>query len=139
MKNFIRVKDRYYILAQSSLAENKTSVLKSGDMFAVFRHNGDIGDYGLDQHGIYFEGTRYLSKFMFTVEGRHPLLLSSVVKDDNEFLAIDLTNPDIPKSDGERINKGDLHFLRKIFLKKHVFYEELRITNYGLKPMEFNF
>src|ERR1700685_3379340 len=98
MANFDNTKDRYYILAKSSLAQEKKSVLKSGDIFAVFGHNGDIGALGLEENGIYFGGTKFLSKLIFTIEDSHPLLLSSVVKDDNEFLTIDLTNPDISRN-----------------------------------------
>jgi glycogen debranching enzyme len=139
MKSHTKTRDRYDILAKSSLAQEKKSVLKSGDIFAIFGHNGDIGAYGLEEFGVYFEGTKFLSKLIFTVEDSHPLLLSSVVKEDNEFLTIDLTNPDLVKSKNKHINKGDLHFLRTIFLRRNVLYETLRITNYGLKKVAFNF
>lgn len=139
MKNIIRIKDRYYILAKSSIAEEKTRVLKSNNMFGVFRQNGDIGTYGWEEHGLYFEDTRFLSKLTLNIENHHPLLLSSVIKDDNQMLVVDSTNPDIGKDGKILINKGDLHFLRLIFLRKQTYYEQLRITNYGLKTIEFNF
>ncbi len=139
MQHVIRIKDKYYILAQSSLAEEKTRVLKSEDMFAVFKHNGDIGVFGLEEHGIYFKGTRFLSRLILHVDNRHPLLLSSIVKENNHLMVVDTTNPDISPEGKPFINKGDLHFHRSIYLKKQVFYERLQITNYGIKTAEFEF
>ncbi|MDE2027419.1 MAG: amylo-alpha-1,6-glucosidase [Candidatus Omnitrophica bacterium] len=133
----VQTKDRYDILVQSSLAQDKKPVLKDGDMFAVFRNNGNMGAFGMET-GIYFRGTRFLSRMILRVENFPLLLLSSEVKDDTDFLTINLTNPDIWKNTRKIFHKGDLHFLRAFLLKEQTFYETLQVTNYGLEPMEFN-
>jgi PAS domain S-box-containing protein len=40
--NIIRIKGKYYVLASSALADDRTRVLKHGDTFAVFNRDGDI-------------------------------------------------------------------------------------------------
>src|SRR5438045_3060518 len=84
----------FYILATSPQADVQTRVLKYGDTFAVFDRNGDITPTGLGEEGLYHEGTRYLSCLVLGLNSNKPLLLSSTVKLENDFLAVDLTNPD---------------------------------------------
>ena len=55
MKEVIEVNNQFYILAESSLADDRTFVLKSGDTFGVFDHHGDIRPYGLGEEGIFHE------------------------------------------------------------------------------------
>src|SRR5690606_19547528 len=102
-----RVKDHYYILATSSRADERTRVLKDGETFAVFDHYGDIVPFGLGEQGLYHEGTRYLSRLELRVNGTRPLLLSSTVREENDLLVVDLTNPDIPMG-------GDAVFARDV-------------------------
>src|SRR6516164_1178015 len=105
-------KSPYYILATSPQADVHTRVLKSGDTFAVFDHNGDITPTGLGEEGIYHEGTRYLSCLVLGLNGSKPLLLSSTVKEDNVMLAVDLTNPDRFRDGQVAIPRGTLHLFR---------------------------
>ena len=84
----------YHILAASSLADERTRVLKHGDTFAVFDHYGDIKAGGLGEEGLYHEDTRYLSCLLLELEGSRPFFLSSTVRDENDQLAVNLTNPD---------------------------------------------
>ena len=85
----------YHILAASSLADERTRVLKHGDTFAVFDHYGDIKAGGLGEEGLYHEDTRYLSCLLLELEGSRPFFLSSTVRDENDQLAVALTNPDL--------------------------------------------
>lgn len=95
MEEIIRVEDQFYILATSSLADDRTRVLKNGETFAVFDRYGDIQPIGLGEQGLYHEGTRFLSRLELRLGKDRPLLLSSTLKEDNTLLAVDLTNPDI--------------------------------------------
>ena len=61
MTDVIRVDDRYYILATSSAADDRTRVLKHGETFAVFDRYGDVRPFGMGEQGLYHEGTRMLS------------------------------------------------------------------------------
>src|ERR1043165_8219753 len=61
LNEVIEVGNDFYMLAGSSLSDDRTFVLKSGDMFGLFDHYGDIRPYGLGEQGIFYEGTRFLS------------------------------------------------------------------------------
>jgi glycogen debranching enzyme len=132
LNDLIRVDDQFYILATSSLADDRTRVLKHGETFAVFDRYGDIQPLGLGEQGLYHEGTRFLSHLILRVGHNRPLLLSSTVRDDNAFLAVDLTNPDLTADGQVAVPRGTVHFLRKKFLWEGTCYEQLRIMNYGL-------
>jgi glycogen debranching enzyme len=128
-------KSPYYIQATAALADEQTRVLKQGDTFGVFDHYGDIKPVGLGEEGLYHEGTRYLSFFMLGMEKDRPLFLSSTVKEDNELLTVDLTNPDIFQGDKIIIPRGTLHLFRNRFLWNGACYERLAVKNYGLQPL----
>jgi glycogen debranching enzyme len=136
LDDILRVKDRYYILANSSLADDRTRVLKHGDTFAVFDRRGDIETLGQGTHGIYHEETRYLSRWVLRLGNVRPMLLSSAVKDDNASLTVDLTNADIHSDERVTTPRGTLHIERSKFLWKGTQYERLRILNYSLSLVE---
>ena len=46
VEEIISVNDQYYILASSSMADNRTRVLKHGETFGVFDRYGDIQPVG---------------------------------------------------------------------------------------------
>src|SRR4051812_12378660 len=133
--DIIAVENRFYILAESSLADELTRVLKHDETFAVFDHYGDIKPVGLGEEGLYHEGTRYLSTSLLRLAGERPLFLSSTVQEDNGLLAVDLTNPDIA---GERVEvpRGTLHIARRKFLWKGACHERLTVRNYGLETVD---
>ena len=134
MEDVIRLQDQYYILAGSARADERTRVLKHGDTFAIFDRYGDIEPFGLGEQGLYHDGTRHLSDFELRVNGKRPLLLSSTVREDNDLLVIDLTNPDIPLGPDAVFRRDVLHLFRCKFLWESVCYERLRLTNYGHDP-----
>ncbi|MFQ5681856.1 MAG: glycogen debranching N-terminal domain-containing protein [Candidatus Binatia bacterium] len=142
-QKIIRVSDEYYILAKSALADDRTRVLKQGEMFAVFNRHGDIRPLGLGEQGIYYEGTRFLSDLEMTLGDTHPLLLSSTTKQDNALLAVDLTNPDLYLDNLPLIPRGTLHLSRSVFLWQGCCFEQTKVTNYGLLdvavPLSFHF
>jgi glycogen debranching enzyme len=128
--------DPFYILATSPLADDNTRVLKHSDTFAVFGHYGDITPTGLGEEGLYHEGTRFLSCLVLSLGEHRPLLLSSTVKEDNDLLAVDLTNPDLFRDGRILVPRGTLHLFRSKFLWQGVCYERLRVRNYGLSTVE---
>jgi glycogen debranching enzyme len=134
-KEPIEKTDPFYILATSPLADELGRVLKQGETFAVFDHFGDFKPVGLCEEGLYHEGTRFLSCLLLQLNKDRPLFLSSTVKQDNDQLAVDLTNPDV-RHDGELlIPRGTLHIARIKFLLHAVCYECLTLRNYGLQPV----
>ncbi|RME24301.1 MAG: amylo-alpha-1,6-glucosidase, partial [Candidatus Zixiibacteriota bacterium] len=127
----IRQHDEYYVRAASSIAEQTHRVLKHGDTFLVTDRHGDIRPLGFEEHGLFHRGTRFLSRLVFRYQGLSPFLLSSTVKNDNQFLLVDLSNPDYDDENGERLLRGTVHLERLIFLYNGVYYERLMVTNYG--------
>jgi glycogen debranching enzyme len=135
VKEVIRVRDHFYILATSSLADSRTQVLKHGESFAVFDRHGDIEPIGQGTQGLYHEGTRFLSRLVLKLNGERPMLLSSSVKEDNALLAVDLTNSDILTDGNVVLPRGTLHLAREKFLWNAVCYERIIITSYSLSPV----
>jgi glycogen debranching enzyme len=126
----------WHILAASCPADEHTRVLKHGDTFAVFDHYGDIKRGGLGEEGLYHEGTRFLSCLLLELEGSRPFFLNSIVRDENDQLTIALTNPDLLQDGQVRAPLGTLHLALRKFLWQGACYQEFRIKNYGLEPVD---
>lgn len=138
MEDVIRISDKFYILATSSLADERTLVLKHGDTFAVFDRYGDIQPTGLAEQGLYCEGTRFLSRLEMRLEGQRPLLLSSTVREDNALLTVDLTNPDISINGQVTLRRDSLHMFRSKLLWQGSCYERIRLHNYAHQDVEIS-
>lgn len=131
-----RIKDQFYILARSSLTDERTRVLKFGDTFGVFDPLGDIESDGLGEHGIYHRGTRHISRFAVRLGDQIPQLLRSGVRQDNSFLSMDMMNVDVSEDGGVSIPRGSIHLFRSQFIWKGVCYQQLRVSNYALQEIE---
>ena len=128
----------FYVLATSALASaGITRVVKHANTFAVFDPIGDIQNAGLGEQGIFHDGTRFLSRFEFTVEGERPMLLSSDVTRDNHLIAVDLTNPDILFQPDRLLPRGALHVFRSQFLWRARCWEKYRVRSYATWPVTF--
>lgn len=136
--NVIEIENQHYILATSTLADNRTVVLKQGESFGIFDRLGDIHQIGHGSQGIYHEGTRFLSQMELSLENKRPLLLSSNTGENDEMISVDLTNPDYPDKNGELILRGSIHILRNKFIFEGVNYEKIRFRNFHDLPLEFN-
>ena len=135
--HFIEVENKYYILASSSLADQRTMVLKQGDTFAIFDWLGDIHQVGTGLQGIYHNGTRFVSRIELILNGTRPLLLSSAPREDNQVLVVDLTNPELGLEDGEPLKQDTMHIQRLKFLWQSKYHEKIIIKNFGLQPVRF--
>jgi len=133
-----KTSDQFYVVATSSLTEEKTYVLKHNDSFGIFNKYGDIMPTGKSAQGLYHDGTRYLSDLQLKIENQKPLFLSSDIREDNELFTVDLTNPDVVEDNRLRLEKGMIHILRKKVLWDRVFYEQIIFSNYGLDTIESN-
>lgn len=133
------ITQQYYIAAGSSPSDDRVRVLKYGKCFAVFNRYGDIEPLGLGEHGIFFQGTRYLSELALLLWQSRPLLLSSIVKSDNFVFTADLANVDVSEKQQVVIPRGALHIVRSRFLWQGVAYEKFEICNYGLQRIELPF
>ncbi len=105
--------------------------LKHDDAFIVVDSHGDIGTSAGGGDGFFYHDTRYLSRFELLLNGMHPLLLDSNVRDDNSVLTVDLTNPDFYYEQQLVLPKDTLHIVRTIFLWRATAYQRLGIVNHG--------
>ena len=137
VEDLIVIQGRYYIRARSSLADVQSRVLKFGDTFALFDRHGDIRPLGFEDHGVFHKGTRFLSRHLINLNGQSLLLLSSSVKEDNDFLLVDLTNPDFQSEEGRLVRRGTIYLRRSIFVWRGHCFEKVQAINYGADPISF--
>ena len=120
----------HYIEAQTSLVERELRTLKHDDAFAILDSYGDVGTFGETPEGLFFRDTRYLSLFEMRIEGQRPLLLSSVIQDDNVSLTVDLTNPDINGPDGLELPRDLISISRTKLIWNAACHERIGLRNY---------
>lgn len=130
MEELQRPQEAYEIEATSSLADQRTRVLKHGDTFAIFDRLGDLKGF---RHGLFHEGTRHLSWLELKLGGQRPLLLSSTVKKDNLLLLVDLTNS------ANSLEQDTVHVFRCRFLWHGVCYERIKVVNYNSARARISF
>ena len=136
MSDIIEVSGQYYIRANASMADTGSRVLKNGETFAIFDRHGDIRPLGFENQGVFHDGTRFISRWKLGINSTVPLLLSSNVKEDNDFLVVDLTNPVLRLDNGDGdLPHGVIHLVRTAFLRQGIFFERLQISNFALRPV----
>ncbi|WP_165357248.1 amylo-alpha-1,6-glucosidase [Sphingosinicella sp. CPCC 101087] len=121
--------------ATKSLVDRTLRTLKHGDLFGIFAKDGDCrgGEDGPD--GLFFKDTRYLSNLELRIGGSPPLLLSSVVLDDNAALIVDQTNADLHDAGGDRWLARDSLFIgRTKFLRSTTAYERIVVRRFVPLP-----
>jgi glycogen debranching enzyme len=133
VEDIIQLENQIYIKASSSLADQRTRVVKNGEVFGIFDVNGDLKPVGIGAQGLYHEATRYLSQFELKIGTQYPLFLSSTIRSDNTLFTADLSNPDLIQPNGEVLHRGTFHIYRSKFLSEDACYEQIQITNFGDK------
>ena len=131
MDEVIRIREEFYVLATSALADSRPRVLKYGDTCGVFDSHGDIISAGHLAHGLYHKEVRHLSRLVLRFENKPLELLSSTVKNKNSFFAVDLTNLDFSAEGKVELPRGSIHFFRSKFIWESTCYERLRIMNFA--------
>lgn len=120
--------NKYHIGGNIVYVDDRTRVLNHFDTFGIFDRWGDIHPHAKKLHGIYHQGTRFVNKLELLINGQKPLLLSSAIKENNQVLSVDLTNPAF---DDCNLAENTVHISRSQFVRNGVFYEEILFTNYG--------
>jgi glycogen debranching enzyme len=128
--------DDHHIEGSSEHETAGGRVLKHGDAFVIVDRLGEIHPSGRGEQGLFYRGTRYISKLRFRFGKRSPMLLCSSVLENNSLLAIDLANPDMPVGGG-RIPHGTIHVSRRALLEGGVYLERISILNYGASAVRF--
>lgn len=136
MSELIQLENKFYISVNSTYADDRVKVLNHVNTFGIFDRWGDIKQIGEEVQGIYHNGTRYISHFELRLNDQRPLLLSSSVKEENEILSVDLTNPLLMAGD-KSIPKDILYIGRSKFIRNGSCMEQIRINNYGCEVYEF--
>ena len=131
LKEIIQHEGREYVLANSSLADDRVQILKHGDQFGVFDRHGDILRLEHTAQGLYCNDTRFLSELVLRLGGERPLLLGSRITRDNTALVVDLTNPPILGRDDLPLRQDTLHLERTRVLWQDCSYESIVVTNFG--------
>lgn len=131
MSDIIQVQGKFYIPANDSIADVGNRVLKQGQTFAVFDRHGDIRPLGFESQGLFHEGTRFLSRWKLGIDSASPLLLSSNVREDNDFLVVDLTNPNL-QLNGYHLPHGEIHLVRTVFLWEGQYFERIEVSSFAL-------
>jgi glycogen debranching enzyme len=127
----------FYIPAGEDSAR-PTRTLKQGDSFAVLDAQGDMGATSGAPDGLFHADTRYLSRLELALNGVHPLLLGSSVRDDNSVLTVDLTNPDLYFEKRIVLPKDTVHIVRTIFLTERGARQRYGVKNYGDQAVDLN-
>lgn len=137
MGDIIQLENKFYISVNSTYADDRVRVLNHIDSFGIFDRWGDIKQLGEEVQGIYHNGMRYISELQLRINGKRPLLLSSSVKEKNEILSVDLTNP-ILQGEDRTIQKDEIYLGRSKFIRNGSCYERIRLNNYGTEFCKFN-
>ncbi|HEV7659840.1 MAG TPA: glycogen debranching N-terminal domain-containing protein [Allosphingosinicella sp.] len=124
--------ESYHIEATKSLVDRTLRTLKHDDLFGVFDKQGDCRGGEGAPDGLYFQDTRFLSGLSLKIGGLSPLLLGSVVLDDNGAMVVDLANADFHDDDGRVwLQRDSIHASRVKFLCGTVCYERIRVRGFG--------
>jgi glycogen debranching enzyme len=126
---------QYAIAVSATLQERRTRTLKHGDTFAVFDHRGDLGGEPGNSEGLYHLDTRILSQFQLLLEDARPLLLSSMIQDDNAVFSADLSNSDLLINGVIALRREQLHLARTKFIWDGNCYERLLVRNFSDAPL----
>ena len=86
--------------------------------------------------GLYHRDTRILSRLTLLLEEARPLLLSSVIQDDNTLFSADLSNPDLMIGEQIAFHREQIHLHRLKFLWNDACYERLLVRNFSDRPLQ---
>src|SRR5690606_4434970 len=120
--------DKFHISADAVNSDERNHILNHSNTFGVFDRCGNIFPRGQMVQGIYHEGTRYINELVLTINGQKPLLLSSTIKEDNDILSVDLTNPHLADCG---LIENTVHISRHQFIRENAFYENIQCVTYG--------
>ena len=118
---------KFHIHADAVSNDDRVKVLNHADSFAIF-DRWAIFILTQKKHRAFFTRYCFLNKLELRLNKKKPLLLSSSIKEDNDFLSVDLTNPDLTDCG---VLENSVHISRNQFIRNSVYYEEISIVNYG--------
>jgi glycogen debranching enzyme len=111
-------------------------VLKHDDAFLIVNRLGEIHATGRGEQGIYYRGTRHVSRLSLRFARRPSMLLCSSVLENNLFLAVDLSNAEM-NLDGRVVPHGTIHLGRRALLRDGCYFERVHVRNYSGREVHF--
>ncbi|MBY0380674.1 MAG: amylo-alpha-1,6-glucosidase [Xanthobacteraceae bacterium] len=126
----------FYIPAKGA-PERPRYTLKHNDTFAVIDSHGDIGVASGESDGMFNQDTRFLSRLELLLNSHPTLLLGSSVRNDNELIRVDLTNPDFCDEHGKVVlPKDSIHIVRTLFVWNDTLFTRFGIRNFAERDVE---
>src|SRR5919198_1824659 len=112
------------------MPENTISIL-DGSTFVASSRSGDI-DAGPDEaHGLFFKDTRFLSRWVLSVNGKRPEVLST---DDVDYFAVHFF---LVPGTGTIYENQYTFVVRRRYVGDG-FHEDLTVFNHGAEPVELD-
>jgi len=121
----------FAVTSSVSLQARRLRTLKHDDTFAVLDASGDILLGRTSVEGLYHQDTRHLSHFAIGINGIRPLLLNSMMRDDNSALTCDYSNPEVRENGQVLLEQDIIHLRRTQFIWQGVLYERVAVRNHS--------
>ncbi|WP_143961489.1 amylo-alpha-1,6-glucosidase [Litoribacter populi] len=118
-------------LHESAYADDRVQILNDCNTFGIFSRSGDIFPGAKKAQGIFHEDTRYINHLELRLENLPFILLSSNIKEENEILSVDLTNPKLKLNNETVIPEETIHVRRRQIVMAEKFHEKIEVENYG--------
>ena len=107
---------------------NTVSIL-DGNEFVVSDRRGDLEATPADTHGLFLDDTRFLSRWILTINGRRPTLLSV---DEQEYFTVQFF---LALATGTVYVDSHLSVVRRRAIE-HGFREDVTLVNHAAQPVE---
>ncbi|MGE5229421.1 MAG: glycogen debranching N-terminal domain-containing protein [Deltaproteobacteria bacterium] len=108
--------------------------VKEGDLFLYTNELGQVPGTENSVLGLYYRDTRYLSRYVLSIAGRQPVLLSASAE-RGYAATIELTNLEARTADGHVLPQASVHVRRTRVVSDRV-YELLRVRNYHQREVD---
>ena len=108
--------------------------VKEGDLFLYTNELGQVPGTENSVLGLYYRDTRYLSRYVLSIAGRQPVLLSASAE-RGYAATIELTNLEARTADGHVLPQASVHVRRTRFVSDRL-YELLRVRNYHQREVD---
>lgn len=118
-------------------------VLKDGDLFAVFSASGEFNAPGtgpgeaLSKDGLFFRDTRFLSRFVLSLNGTRLTELGHYASENDASFHIDLANTEFVDTQGTEFPDFNIHLRIDRFLSDGL-YDRIVISSYGMVTAELD-
>ncbi len=108
--------------------------VKEGDLFLYTNELGQVPGTENSVLGLYYRDTRHLSRYVLSIAGRQPVLLSASAE-RGYAATIELTNLEARTADGHVLPQASVHVRRTRFVSDRL-YELLRVRNYHQREVD---